>query len=132
MLVWQETIQLETEPGIVAMEEALARDGTLEIFNPDQGLQDTREAFTAVLLARSNNQHGWGKGRWVDTVGGERLWRVEKDEEVNLGAYGTQAALQAGLTHDFQFSHIERRHQALNRQTPDAVYVLDPTVKQAA
>ena len=73
-----------------------------------------------------------GKGRWVDNVFVERLWRSVKYEDVYLRAYETPAALRAGLTHYFQFYNTERRHQALNRQTPDAVYCGNPMAKKAA
>jgi transposase InsO family protein len=64
-----------------------------------------------------------GKGRWVDNALVERLWRNVKYEDVYLRAYETPAALRIGLTHYFRFYNMERRHQALNRRTPDAVYV---------
>jgi putative transposase len=73
-----------------------------------------------------------GKGRWVDNVFVERLWRSVKYEDVYLRAYETPAARRTGLSHYFQFYTTERRHQALDRRTPDAMYFTDPTVKQAA
>ncbi len=62
----------------------------------------------------------------------KRLWRSVKYEDIYLRAYETPAALRAGLTRYFQFYNTERRHQMLNRQTPDAVYFGDATVKQVA
>jgi len=62
----------------------------------------------------------------------ERFWWSLKYEDVYLRAYETPTDLRTGLTHYVQFYNTARRHQALNRQTPDAVYFADPTVKQAA
>ncbi len=62
----------------------------------------------------------------------ERLWRSVKYEDVYLRAYETPAALRDGLTRYFQFYNMERRHQALNRQTPNAVYFADPEGEKAA
>jgi len=59
-----------------------------------------------------------GKGRWVDNVIVERRWRSVKYEDVYVRAYDTPVALRTGLTHDFQFYNAERRHPALNRETP--------------
>ncbi len=73
-----------------------------------------------------------GKGRWVDNVVIERLWRSVKYEDIYLHAYETPAALRAGLTTYWKFYNTERRHQMLNRQTPDAVYWASPRAKKAA
>jgi putative transposase len=85
-----------------------------------------------VLKARGVQISMDGKGRWVDNVFVERLWRSVKYEDVYLQAYGTPAMLRAGLTRYFQFYNTERRHQTLNRQTPDAVYFADLKTKQVA
>ena len=63
-----------------------------------------------------------GKGRWLDNVFVERLWRSVKYEDVYLRAYETPAALRAGLARYFEFYNAQRRHSALGRRTPDAVY----------
>ena len=132
VLAWRVSNTLDAESCITALEEALARYGPPEIFNTDQGAQYTSEAFTAVLLAHGVHISMDGKGRWVDNVFVERLWRSVKYEDVYLRAYETPAALRTGLSHYFQFYNTERRHQALDRRTPDAMYFTDPTVKQAA
>ena len=64
----------------------------------------------------------WRKGRWVDNVFVERLWRSVKYEDVYLHAYETPASLRAGLTGSFQFYNGRRRHSSLGRRTPDVVY----------
>lgn len=132
VLAWRVSNTLETEACVEALEEALRRYRAPEIFNTDQGAQYTSEAFTAVLKSHGVTISMDGKGRWVDNVFVERLWRSVKYEDVYLRAYETPAALRVGLTQYFQFYNTERGHQALNRQTPDAVYFADPREKQAA
>lgn len=132
VLAWRVSNTLEADPCIAALEEALARYGPPEILNTDQGAQYTSEAFTEVL--RSHNIHISmdGKGRWVDNVFVERLWRSVKYEDIYLRAYESPAALRKGLTQYFQFYNTQRRHQTLNRQTPDAVYFGDMKEKMVA
>ena len=132
VLTWRMSNTLETDACVEALEEALLRYGAPEIFNTDQGAQYTSEAFTAVLKAHGVKISMDGKGRWVDNVFVERLWRSVKYEDVYLRAYDTPAALRTGLIDYFQFYNTERRHQALNRQTPDAVYWGNPKAKKAA
>ena len=73
-----------------------------------------------------------GKGRWVDHVFVERLWRSVKYEEVSLHAYESVAAARAGLGRSFRFYNAERRHQGLGRRTPDAVYADSDSWPKAA
>jgi putative transposase len=101
---------LETVACVEALEEALGRYRAPEIFNTDQGAQYTSEAFTAVLKSHGVTISMDGKGRWVDNVFVERLWRSVKYEDVYLRAYETPAALRIGLTHSFRFYNTERRH----------------------
>ena len=107
---------------VEALEDALTRYGPPEIFNTDQGAQFTSKAFTTVLKAHAVAISMDGKGRWVDNVFVERLWRSVKYEDVYLHAYDTPAALRAGLTGYFQFYNGRRRHSSLGRRTPDVVY----------
>ena len=100
----------------------LGRYGAPEIFNTDQGAQFTSAAFTSVLKAHEIAISMDGQGRWVDNVFVQRLWRSVKYEDVYLRAYDTPEELRAGLTRYFQFSNERRRHSALERRTPDAVY----------
>ncbi len=123
---------LDTEACVEALEEAVGRYGAPEIFNTDQGAQYTSEAVTAVLHAHGVIISMDGKDRWVDNVFVERLWRSVKYEDVYLRAYETPTALRAGLTDYFMFYNTERGHQALNRQTPDAVYFAQTQVETAA
>ena len=132
MLAWRESNTLETDPCIAALEEALARYGPLVIFNTDQGAQYTHEVFTAVLRSQNLHISMDGKGRWVNNGLVEQLWRSVKYEDAYLRAYETPAALRMGLACYFRFYNTERRHQALNRQTPDAMYLANPSENQAA
>ena len=122
VLSWRVSNTLDSEFCVEALEEALERFGPPEIFNTDQGAQFTSEAFTGVLKAHDIAISMDGKGRWVDNVFVERLWRSVKYEDVYLRAYETPTALRAGLTHYFAFYNARRRHSALDRRTPDAVY----------
>ena len=98
VLSWRVSNTLDREFCVEALEEALARYGAPEIFNTDQGAQFTSEAFTDVLKAHGVAISMDGKGRWIDNVFIERLWRSVKDEDIYLRAYETPAALRAGLT----------------------------------
>ena len=122
VLAWRVSNTFDSDFCVEALEEALARDGPPEIFNTDQGAQFTSQAFTKVLKAHAVAISMDGKGCWVDNVFIERLWRSVKYEDVYLRAYETPASLRAGLTCYFQFYNGRRRHSALGRQTPDAVY----------
>lgn len=122
VLSWRLSNTLDTDFCIEALEEALARHGSPEIFNTDQGAQFTSAAFTDVLKAHQVQISMDGKGRWRDNVFVERLWRTVKYEDVYLRAYESPAALRAGLERYFRFYNTQRGHTALDKQTPDEVY----------
>ncbi len=103
VLSWRVSNTLDTDFCIEALEEALQRFGAPDIFNTDQGSQFTSEAFTDVLKAHGIDISMDGKGRWVDNVFVERLWRSVKYEDVYLRAYETPTELRAGLTRYFEF-----------------------------
>ena len=107
---------------VEALQEALSRYGCPEIFNTDQGSQFTSRAWREALEARGIRLSMDGKGRWMDNVFVERLWRSLKYEEVYLKAYDTVAEARLGIGNYFSFYNRERRHQSLDRQTPDQVY----------
>ena len=132
VLAWRVSNPLDAEPCMAALEEALIRDGCPEIINPDQGAQYTSEAFTEILRSHNIPISMDGKGRWGDNVFGERFWCSMKYEEISRRADETPAALRIGFIHYFQFYTAQRRHQTLNRQTPDAVYFGKATVQQVA
>ena len=122
VLAWRVSNTMDTAFCIEALEDAIQRHGVPEIFNTDQGAQFTSEAFTGVLKAHGVAISMDGKGRWVDNVFVERLWRSVKYEDVYLRAYETPVELRAGLGRYFTFYNAQRRHSGLGRRTPDAVY----------
>jgi putative transposase len=132
VLSWQVSNTLDTDFCIEALEEALQRHGTPEIFNTDQGSQFTSEAFTDVLKHNGIDISMDGQGCWVDNVFVERLWRSVKYEDVYLRACETPVELRLGLTRYFEFYNTRRRHSALDRRTPDAVYFKLATCQMAA
>jgi putative transposase len=113
---------LTTDFCVEALEEAMAKFGAPEIFNTDQGSQFTSEEWIKVLDDAGVAISMDGKGRWIDNVFIERLWRSVKYEEVYLHGYtnGTQA--RTSLTKYFSFYNARRSHQALEYRTPDEVY----------
>ena len=104
-----------------ALERALRR-GRPEIFNSDQGVQFTSTAFTQQLLTEGIQISMDGRGRALDNIFVERLWRTVKYEEVYLKDYQIVPEAISGLGNYFNFYNGERLHQALNYQTPEAVY----------
>jgi len=132
VLSWRLSNTMDTAFCVEALEEALNRFGAPEIFNTDQGSQFTSEAFTGVLKAHEITISMDGKGRWVDNVFVERLWRSVKYEDIYLKAYETPKDLQRGLERYFRYYNTRRRHTALGRRTPDAVYFGENELPQAA
>jgi putative transposase len=122
VLAWRLSNTLDTSFCTEALEEAIARFGLPEIFNTDQGSQFTSEAFTGILNAHGISISMDGKGRWVDNVFVERLWRSVKYEEVHLKAYSSIAEARHELAKYFEFYNQRRRHQGLDERTPDEVY----------
>ena len=122
VLSWRLSNSMDSDFCVDALEDALARYGRPEIFNTDQGAQFTSEAFTGTLKTANVAISMDGKGRWMDNVFVERLWRSVKYEEVYLKAYESIAEARAGIGTYLEFYNSERRHQGLNRQTPDQVY----------
>jgi putative transposase len=105
-----------------ALQEALERYDAPEIFNTDQGSQFTSDRFTGLLSAHGVAISMDGRGRWLDNVFIERLWRSVKYEEVYLKAYETIPEARRELTAYFDFYNTRRRHQGLENRTPDNVY----------
>lgn len=105
-----------------ALEEALAKFGRPEIFNTDQGSQFTSEQWIERLKDAGVAISMDGKGRWIDNVFIERLWRSVKYEEVYLHAYADGTEARTALTRYFRFYNAVRSHQSLDYRTPDEVY----------
>jgi putative transposase len=104
-----------------ALEEALSC-GRPEVFNTDQGVQFTSAAYTGRLEAAGAKVSMDGKGRCLDNVFVERLWRTVKYEEIYLWRHETVSALVSGLARYFGYYNGARRHQALGYRTPAEVY----------
>ena len=132
VLAWRTSNTLTTDFCVEALQEALAKYGTPEIFNTDQGAQFTSVEFTGVLESRGIRISMDGRGRWVDNVFVERLWRSLKYEEVYLHAYGSIAEANRSIGTYFDFYNRIRPHQGLERLTPDAAYFGAQTLKAAA
>jgi len=132
VLAWRTSNTLTTDFCLEALNEALAKYGTPEIFNTDQGAQFTDGDFTAALAAKGIRISMDGKGRWVDNVFVERLWRSLKYEEVYLNAYGSIAETKRRIGVWVDFYNRTRPHQGLEDLTPDAVYFGAAPMKQAA
>ena len=122
VLSWRVSITLDSAFCIEALMEALERLGPPEIFNSDQGAQFTAEAFTKVLRDRTVAISMDGKGRCIDNIFVERLWRSLKYEEVYLHAYDTVPEARLSIGRYMKFYNEARPHQALGYQTPAAFY----------
>ena len=122
VLSWRLSNTLDTDFCVQALDEALHRFGQPEIFNTDQGAQFTAEAFTKVLRDRAIRISMDGKGRCLDNVFVERLWRSLKYEEVYLHAYDSVSEARIGIGRYLEFYNHKRPHQALGYQTPDAFF----------
>lgn len=102
------------------------------MFNTDQGSQFTFEDWTNVLEAADVKISMDGKGRWIDNVSIERLWRSVKYENVYFKAYESVSELREDLTEYFEFYNAERTHKALDYRRPDDVYYDRPALKAVA
>ena len=122
VLAWRLSNTLDSGFCVDCLEQALQTYGTPEIFNSDQGCQFTSEAFTGVLKTHSIAISMDGRGRALDNIFVERLWRSVKYEDIYLKGYATMPEVQLGLTHYFLFYNAERTHQSLNYKTPDDTY----------
>ena len=122
VLAWRLSNTLGAEFCVEALEEALARHGQPEIFNTDQGSQFTSDDFTGTLQNHAVAISMDGKGRYMDNIFVERLWRSLKYEEVYLNAYASVAEAKAGIGSWLDFYNEERQHQSLGYRTPRQVY----------
>jgi len=122
VLAWRISNTLDSSFCVECLEAALQKYGTPEIFNTDQGCQFTSEAFTSVLIAQGVAISMDGRGRALDNIFVERLWRSLKYEDIYLKSYGSVPELMLGLTEYFRFYNTERMHQSLGNSTPAVVY----------
>ncbi len=122
VLAWRLSNTMDAAFCVEALEDAIARFGKPDIFNTDQGSQFTSQAFTGVLRAAEVKISMDGKGRWMDNVFIERLWRSVKYECVYLHAFETGSELRAGLSRWFAYYNHHRPHSRLAGKTPAEAY----------
>ncbi len=122
VLSWRLSNSMDAGFCVDCLEEALRVYGAPEIFNSDQGSQFTSTGFTDVLKAHDIAISMDGRGRALDNIFVERLWRTVKYEDIYLRGYDSMTALTLGLTEYFDFYNSERLHQSLSNLTPNQVY----------
>lgn len=121
VLDWQLSTTLEADFCQEVLFRALTK-GQCKIFNTDQGAQFTSDGFVQLLLDKGIKISMDGRGRALDNIFVERLWRSVKYESVYLGQWETVAEARSGLREYFKFYNHERLHQSLNYKTPYSVY----------
>lgn len=122
VLSWRISNSMDASFCVDCLEDALRHQGKPEVFNSDQGSQFTSSAFTDVLKREGVAISMDGRGRALDNIFVERLWRNVKYEDVYLKGYANMAELTVGLAQYFAFYNAERPHQALGYETPNGVY----------
>jgi len=132
VLAWRLSNTLDSSFCVEALEEAIANFGRPEIFNTDQGSQFTADVFTDTLQSNNISISMDGKGRWMDNVFIERLWKSVKYEDIYLKSYGSMTEARRGLSQYFKFYNEKRWHQNFDRKTPSMVYFDSLAQKQDA
>jgi len=122
VLSWRLSNTMDASFCLAALEEALARYGKPEIFNTDQGSQFTAAAFTGALIEAGVRISMDGRGRWMDNVFIERVWRSLKYEDIYLKGYADGREAKAGIGEYFAFYNEHRLHQGLGYRAPMAVW----------
>lgn len=122
VLAWRLSNTMDAGFCVDCLEQAIKNYGSPEMFNSDQGSQFTSDDFTGVLIRNGITISMDGRGRALDNIFVERLWRTVKYEEVYLKQHNSVQSLLIGLTQYFQFYNEARWHQSLDYQTPDVVY----------
>jgi len=121
VLGWKLSVSLENDFCIAVLKQVLEK-GSCEIFNTDQGVQFTSPRFTEILLSKNIQISMDGKGRSLDNIFVERLWRSLKYELIYLYEFQTVNEIERAIEDYFQFYNYERVHQSLSYQTPASVY----------
>lgn len=121
---WSLSNTMSAEWCTKVVQEAVEMYGAPEIFNSDQGVQYTSEIFTRMLKNNNIKISTDGKGRAIDNIFIERLWRTVKYENIYLNVYEDGLSLHKGLNDYFDFYNNERIHQSLNYKTPNEVFKL--------
>jgi putative transposase len=122
VLSWRLSNTLDAGFCVAALEEAIERYGEPAIFNTDQGCQFTAEVFIKVLEDHNIEISMDGKGRALDNIYVERLWRSLKYEDIYLKSYESMEELNEGVGRYFVFYNTERFHQSLEYQTPEIMH----------
>lgn len=122
VLAWRISNSMDTSFCIDCLEDALSLHGKPEVFNSDQGSQFTSVAFTSVLKREGIAISMDGRGRALDNIFVERLWRSVKYEEVYLRAYDSVSEARASIGRYFEFYNQRRPHSSLDGITPDQAY----------
>jgi putative transposase len=126
VLAWRVSITLDTDFCVEALQDAINCYGKPDIFNTDQGVQFTAAAFITILSAQGVAISMDGKGRFLDNIFIERLWRSLKYEEVFIKAYASVAQARAGIGAWLVFYNNERKHQSLGYRTPADIFAVSP------
>ncbi len=132
VLSWKLSTTLDRRFCVEALNEAIAKYGTPEIFNSDQGVQFTSDEFTQILKDNKIKISMDGKGRALDNIFVERLWRTVKYENVYLKEYRTVRDCQEGLATFFDRYNNRREHQSLDYNYPSEIYFGEIVLKEAA
>jgi putative transposase len=132
VLAWRLSNTMEADFCVAALEEAIARYGKPDIFNTDQGSQFTSFAFTNTLRDAGIRISMDGRGRWMDNVFIERLWRSLKYECVFLNAFETGSEARAGIGRWIGYYNIDRPHSAFDGGTPDEAYAMEEHTEKLA
>ena len=132
VLSWEVSVTMDDDFCVNALESALLKHNSPEIFNTDQGSQYTGNAFTGVLQKRGIKISMDGKGRCMDNIFIERLWRSVKYEKIFLEEFETVTELITGLKEYFEFYNFERPHQSFLGKTPAEVYWGEAVAQMAA
>jgi putative transposase len=122
VLSWRLSNTMDSDFCVAALEEALVRFGKPEIFNTDQGSQFTSDDFTDALKNADIRISMDGKGRWMDNIMIERLWRSLKYECIYLHAFETGSEVRQGLKRWIDFYNMRRPHSSLDNRTPYEAY----------
>ena len=126
VLAWRLSIGMETAFCVEALQEAIDRYGAPELFNTDQGVQFTSAAFLAELESKGVRISMDGKGRFLDNIFIERLWRSLKYEDIFIRAYTLVSEARSGIAAWFAFYNDKRLHQALGYRTPREIFEAAP------
>ena len=131
-LAWRLSNTMDAEFCVTALEEAIVRFGKPDIFNTDQGSQFTSFAFTNTLKDAGIRISMDGRGRWMDNVFIERLWRSLKYECVFLNAFETGGKTGTGIGRWISYYNTNRPHSTFGGRTPDEVYAMQADEEKLA